>query len=139
MNSQILNWFNQGKIKEVLLGEGEFFIPDHTYRSHHDGLLVIYQLFEWVDSEEKRNIVSGDFYAAIDEFLKNNIKEGFRLILGYCIAKNSKKKLLLDESFLISKTMLMIKEYAGEIVTDEKLRAIVLDIEKYLPQVRACK
>src|SRR5690554_3804502 len=108
MNSQLFNWFDQGKIKEVLLGEEKFFIPNNTYRDNHDSLLVIYQLFEWADSEEKKNIVNREFYEAVDTISKKDIKEGFRLILSYCIAKNSSDNYFLDESNLISKTVLMI-------------------------------
>jgi hypothetical protein len=77
MNAQLLCWFDQGKIKESLLGDGIFFIPSHTYRDSHDSLLVMYALFEWANSENKKFMVNDEFFEAIDTALKKEIKEGF--------------------------------------------------------------
>lgn len=135
INERLFRWFEQGKVKDALLGKGDFFIPDHTYRSHHDSLLIINQLFQWVDSKEKKRLVNKVFYEVVDFLLEENAKEAFRLILTYCIVKNRKDVFLLDELPLIAKTKSMIDANAREITSNDQLRAIVMSIEKYLPQV----
>ena len=65
LNETVVSWLEQGKIREALLGKGDFFLADHTYRSYHDILLVIYVLICW----------------AVDTFKVEETSEKFEKIL----------------------------------------------------------
>ena len=53
MNPYIWGLFDRGFIIPSLHGDGEFFIPNATYRDQHDEALVLRQLVLWADDREK--------------------------------------------------------------------------------------
>lgn len=60
-------WFDEGKIKEAILGEGDYFIMDHTYRSEHDLITVLSTLDTWITTDEKQAQASIAFYDSLNE------------------------------------------------------------------------
>lgn len=134
-NEILFKWFDQGEIVSALLGNGNYFIPDHTYVENHDRLLVIKMLYLWADTRDKRKVVSRDFLNALDQLFKLEEKEAFRLALSYYIVKNSSHIAILDELQLINKVNFFIRQSAQEISKNEDLRAVVLALESYFPTV----
>ena len=53
INYDLFNKFNNNHIVDSIIGKGEFFIADYTYRSHHDSLLVLNQLSIWAKRNNK--------------------------------------------------------------------------------------
>jgi hypothetical protein len=47
MESGIERAISESKISRLILGEGDFFIPNPTYRDKHDQTLVFRELFNW--------------------------------------------------------------------------------------------
>lgn len=68
-NSELFKFFDQGKIKESIIGKRNFFIPGITFREHHDRLLVLRQLSLWAENSKKIEDASLSVESAIDELL----------------------------------------------------------------------
>jgi len=133
INERIFNWFNRGKVQEALLGEGEYFIPDPTYRHEHNSLLVIRQLSKWVDDSSKKAIANDVFLECITDFLSSKrLSSAFGLTLAYFIVKEGGYTLPVNEHKLVSIIKIAINKEAITIVKDEKLRTLAIELEKYL-------
>ena len=65
-NRRILNWFEDGKIREALVGEGPYFLPDYTNRTDHGRSLVFRQLKQWADNGEKQQAAANGVFEAVN-------------------------------------------------------------------------
>ncbi len=85
LNPTIVRWIAKGKIKEALLGESPYFLPDNTFRTDHDVLLVIYVLIRWAFHKNKQLDCANDFTIAIQDISEANIIKGLEILLAYLI------------------------------------------------------
>jgi hypothetical protein len=73
------------------------------------------------------------FGDAIEALFNNGeIKEGFRLILGYVMAEKSEAGSVLSEKFLKKLIQRLMKEYSDLISKDEDIRKVVIQINRYV-------
>ena len=95
VNPTIRRWLDQGHAKEVLLGQGEYFVSDHDYSDEHDRILVGNQLVTWAVPDHARE--AGD---AVNAAVKQLVAEGdveatLDLILSFVLVSED-RKLVLD-------------------------------------------
>jgi len=98
LNTQVVSWIEGGRIREALLGQGEYFISDHTYHSQHDIMLVMYVILNWAEQKRALSSVSesfaGFFQALADKGDWDNLRN---IALAYDItSKDQKIALNLD-------------------------------------------
>ena len=67
LNPQVASWLNAGAMQEALLGQGDFFIADHTYRSEHDLVLVMNTLLHWTKQHDALSQTSDNLTAICQE------------------------------------------------------------------------
>lgn len=135
MNNMIFLWFNNGLLKEALIGKGKFFIRDHTYRDKHDVILIISQMIEWVDEEDIENF--GDIFEnIIIEIINEELFVAVEVLIAFFILKEV-KDILFDFNANNISTVLKnkIKEKSPEIVNNEFLRSRIILLSKYFPEI----
>ena len=91
MNKKIAQWFQDGKFYEAFSGEGDYFVMDHTYRSHHDLILVLSTMIDW--AFEKNEVIScaENFTSAVIRIIKENPAKALSIINGYLLVSTSPK------------------------------------------------
>jgi len=137
LNPRIQKWLDQGYFKEALLGDGKFFIPNHTYYDTHDVILIISQLFLWVEKNKKD--ISNELEKAIIELLNERFRYAIRIIHCFFISKedngNSLSFFNFDCENIKNEIKKAINKHAQEIVEDESLRYRIMEINKYWPGI----
>ena len=142
-NNIIQNWFENGKIKEALLGKGKYLLRDNTW-GRHDTLLVISQLEDWATTRVKKSLAREEFLGAIDSLsAEQKPLSVFRLFYVYFIIKNSRQSVLFfsDETVLINKIKYMVFQHSKDIAENNvrdslgELRSTVIHLAKYVPDI----
>jgi hypothetical protein len=75
-NKRIWSWFDQGNAVSAILGVGDFRIHSHTWRSHHDDLLVLRELCGWADDRDQWPAARAAVAQAISESPTSNAALG---------------------------------------------------------------
>ena len=137
MNRKMWCWFDEGRALDVLVGDGEFFTPDHTWRDHHDTTLVLGQLAHWAETKNKQADSENAFVEALKLFASSNRTiEAFRLVLSYLvILDESDERLLIDMEQVIHILADLAFRQAPLLATDTEIRQTVLDVSTRLPRL----
>ncbi len=97
LNKTVVTWLEQGKIKEALLGENEFFLSDHTYRSYHNLLLIIDVLISWAIDTSRGDEIGWKFEQILFDLSVSDPWKCADVLLAYTIkAKGLKTGLPCD-------------------------------------------
>jgi len=86
LNSTIVSWLDAGKLREALVGEGEFFLMDHTNRDSHDIMCVCYVLIRWASQSEKLQAIAQEFERILLELCVSDPEKVLDILLAYTIA-----------------------------------------------------
>jgi len=136
MDTRILSWLEQGYLLETLLGEGEFFIRDHTW-GDHDYLLVMGTIRQWIKPERVEE-TGNTFLAAIKlHCAHSRIAEAISLYDSYQTAfdKISPLKVRLEEVELAIADG--IRNASHLLARDEVLRNRCLDFLNRYPHLKS--
>jgi len=95
MNERIAKWFQNGDFYQALVGKDGYFVMDHTYRNHHDVLLVIHTMIEWAFNTNNIDSCTANFSAALSRICKEDPLTGLDIINCYLIATEGKRKVKL--------------------------------------------
>lgn len=137
-NKKIWDWFDKEEICQAILGKGDFFIPDPTYREKHDRLLIFRQLIYWANNDKiKRKKAAVFFNSILIELSKTNkINEAADIIWSYFICIDDLgKNLPIDISFMKKKINQMIVAKGKLISEDSELRELIIALEKRIDEV----
>lgn len=134
INTKIQSWFSKGHFKEALLGEGNYKIPDVTYMEKHDRILIIGQLYIFVEQNLPQNI-DNDLEYIIKNLLNTNFADAIDILFCYHIVKQNKNFSLFNTSNLKEDILKAIKNNAVEITTNEELRVKIVELNKYIPGI----
>ena len=136
MNQRIKFWFENGKVVEALCGDGDYFIPDHTYRDQHADLLVVGQLLEWAAQGHAEQAAKGFEATVIKLFKEERFQAALGLLLCYgIIKKDSGKSLAIDESNLESLAEQVVHKNGDRFSKDTSLRNLLLQVISYFPDL----
>lgn len=135
LNDRVQTWFNNGYFKEALLGDNKYRIPDITYRENHDTILIMRQLFIWIDINKKENF-QNQFENIITELIKTRFKDAIDILLAYFIVKKNYKHILDTNLNFISQIVSNeIKNNAYNIAQNELVRNRIVELSKYIPNI----
>lgn len=134
-NPKILKWFDRGKIKEAILGENSFFIPDVTFRERHDILLIFRQLFIWSDKNNKTFEVSKVIEEIICELSsKGNIGNTLDIVWCYLLTKREfNSDIRIDMNMIENELIKLVNKNSQELLENYELKELVLSISDQLP------
>ena len=139
MNPKISKWLDLGAIRESILGQGEYFIQDHTYRSEHDLILVISTIFEWTElSKENLTSASNCIEKLLGEFSENNDIDRFRdLIVSYDItSKDKKTNINIDMSYWAASFATLLLVNLENIQNDSSWKKSIKVMSKRFPELK---
>lgn len=136
MNEKIINWFESGKIKEAFLGQGDFFIPNPTYRDDHDRLLIVHALFDWA-SIKGFNEVSNIFNNFLTDLIKDSVIDAIYILHSFVIVNfEQRQKIMLDYCTIELLLKNFIKNNQKLIANDKGISMRIYNIAEYLPGIR---
>lgn len=137
INPKIWNWFDNEKIDQAILGQGNYFIPSVTYRDQHDRLLIFRQLLEWANNEEKVEKATACFDLILNNLEKSNsLRTALDVVWSYLICENDMgKKLPVNLESVEAKLNRMIIRNGKTISQDSELRKIVMVMSKRMPGI----
>lgn len=78
LNLRIVSWIESGRLAAALIGEGDYFLKDHTWRNQHDRLLLINVLFQWAKTGDLFKRASEALSDALDSLDVDSQKEIIR-------------------------------------------------------------
>jgi len=94
-NLQIRSWFDQDRIAEAILGGEPYFIRAHSWLDSHDRLLVLHQLIDWADDEDKLKQAAAGFRSALVTALADDDAHAiYDILLTYFIVVKEARDLL---------------------------------------------
>jgi hypothetical protein len=136
INQQIWRWFGYGNARDALVGDGDYFLRDHTWGCH-DTLLVLNQLFEWAATDDNRPVSAKAFVEALDFLTSaNRTNDAFRLVLCYILVSEDRHESLpIDMEHVISSLAELARRHADALSKDAQQRALVLDVATRLPRL----
>lgn len=85
LNSQVVAALEQGKLREVMLGEGEYFLPDTTFRDSHNIMMVMFVFLHWIQSDGCRTSMVVAFEELLLGLAVSNPWKCVDLLLSYTI------------------------------------------------------
>ena len=85
LNKFIVAGLEQGRLQELLLGEGEWFLADNTFRKDHDIMLVMFVLLSWVKSISHPQPVVDRFVAELSKLAASNPWNCVDILYAYAI------------------------------------------------------
>lgn len=140
MNPMIERWLDDGKIKETLLGEGDYCLEDYklNWAGGHDVLYAIQQILEWSRLKNKIPEVSREFESVVLELCSSNIALALRILICYDLCKDSKVRLVCDFGSINSKCMEILKQLDCTKYTPEELHTIrssAKSLARYWPSI----
>lgn len=137
-NPKLFSFFDQGKIKETIIGKNSFFIPDITFREHHDRLLVLRQLSSWAEKRQKFQDASLSIESAIDCLLiVGNLYEALDVTWCFLLVSDEGNFFLtIDMDKIQDKLSLAVKRSYNEISIDDELRDLVVLLAEKLPKFK---
>ncbi|WP_300672769.1 hypothetical protein [Desulfoluna sp.] len=138
INKQITKWFDKGNIKEAIIGEKPFFIPDVTYRDKHDRILVLRQLLLWADMNNNGFEVATIIQQTIVDLCSfDKICETLDIVWCFLLIKEDMQiRLPIDMRFIENELVELIKKNVKELSINEELREVVLSLSEKLPDFR---
>lgn len=142
MNKNISKWLDLGAIRESILGQGDYFIQDHIYRSEHDLILVISTIIEWTElSRENLTSASTCVEKLFAEFIENNDIDRFRdLIVSYDItSKDMKKHLNIDMRYWVENFSNVLLVNIEKIQNDASWEKSITVMLKRFPELKIVK
>lgn len=137
-NFKIFDFFNQGKIKEAIIGSKNYFVPDVTYREQHDRLLIIRQLCVWAQENRKIGEASLSIEAVIDElYSMGKIFEILDVIWCFLLVhEESCCALTVDMDKVQDKLSTIVKKNNHLLMADNELRELVVSLSSKLPKFK---
>jgi len=104
LNPKIVRWLEEGHFREALLGEGDFFIEEHTYRVH-DALLVLQESLWWAKLQNRIAETSNEFEQIVLEFCRKDVPRAIDVLFSYRITSGSSRIKLKCDFFLIAQVL----------------------------------
>lgn len=130
LNKQVVGWFESGHMREALFGEGEYFLKDHTYRSSHAFMLVMYVLLHWANQNGSLESTGKQFEALLAAEASRSPEKCFAALVAYAIhGKDSRLKFPVDFSGVVDALS------ATDALSEEKLK----DLSQMLDDLSAIK
>ena len=138
MNRRIWNWFDNAYFHQALCGEGDFFIPEITYRDEHDQTLIVDQLFQWAKGRDRERDAAEALEQVIAEYASSgDIIRASRLVLIYMIVADERGETLgIQREDLASSLATLIARHPETVVSDEGARQLVLSVAARLPELQ---
>ena len=90
LNEKWVRYFETGKIKEAILGEGSFFSPEITYYNQHDIGFVLDQLMKWAESVSKEKEAAQKIEESLPLFFDKKDKK-FAVQAIWCLVVSRRK------------------------------------------------
>ncbi|MEZ5943376.1 MAG: hypothetical protein R3C18_18430 [Planctomycetaceae bacterium] len=99
---KIIDHVKNGRLTQLLIGEGEFFQMNHTYRQHHDVLSILGSLYGWSHANPEFN-----FPDLLEKTLLEVTVRRPEVTLNVMLAhrvmrKHGTKVVAIDERFVLS-------------------------------------
>jgi hypothetical protein len=137
VNPTVWAWFDEGAIEGALMGEGRFFLPEHTYRDH-DRVLVIDQLFDWAKLRHREHDASMTVENLVAQYAaRGEILHAARLILTYLIVEDDRGDTIgVDRQRVAISLAMGIEQHPSLLPTDEATRTIVLALADRMPELK---
>ncbi len=137
-NLRIFEYFKQGKIKDAILGENNFFIPSVTFREQHDRLLVFRQLCIWSETNKKANEASRSVEEIIEElYSQGNLLEMIDVVWCFLLVyEDGQCALSIDMEKMQSYLVSIVKNNSCELSTNDNLRELVIALSTKLPKFK---
>ncbi|MGH7487580.1 MAG: hypothetical protein ACREMY_18550 [bacterium] len=138
LNQQIWRWFDAGEIREALDSEGEFVLPDVTYRDQHDQLLVIDQLFDWAKARSRTSAAAEELQNAIERYASaGDVMRAARAILTYLIVQRDRGETIGVEPTMLARILAAgVERHPAAVVSDESTRKLVLAVAERIPELK---
>jgi hypothetical protein len=141
-NPKVVGWLEHGLMKDAILGEGEYYIANHTYRDEHDVLLVIRTILMWARERSILDSCSKQFQVILVELCKTKVDVFLRTFMAYQMtSKDSKIKLQLDITALADLCQETLRKVNSEIYSRDAV-LLMIDmlnrIAKDHPSFRRC-
>jgi hypothetical protein len=137
MNYELAELFNKGLIKEAIIGKGEFFSPNITWRSHHDYSYILSQLKEWAERNNKLDKLEFYLKDTFMELVKNDDARGIVMVLFFLQSVSEKKVYEIYKTFNFEEISDLIapclNKNSQHLVSDEEARSGIVAICKELP------
>lgn len=138
INKKIFDWFNQGHIKEAIVGEKNYFIQDVTYREHHDRLLIFRQLFMWSDINNKALVAA----RSIEEILltlsfSDKIADALDIFWCFLLTEEEFSNALpIDRGIIEKELVALVQKNTQELSGNYELRELVSALAGKLPNFK---
>ncbi len=92
LNPQIAAWLDAGYMREALLGEGECFLRDPTYRTEHNVLLVMQTILDWAYLNHTENTTAASLRKICTDLADSGKVSQLRdVVLAYDVASRDQK------------------------------------------------
>ncbi|WP_442510678.1 hypothetical protein SH528x_002316 [Novipirellula sp. SH528] len=92
LNRQFARWFDDGRIRDALLGRGDCFVGDSTFRSSHDSLLAMQTLLQWAKDRAIIPEVHDEFCSILADLESRGDYTALRdLLLSYDLSSHDCK------------------------------------------------
>jgi hypothetical protein len=137
-NEKIFQWFDQGHFKSAILGKGAYFIPDVTYRDHHDRLLIFQQLFLWLKDNQTKFQHSEILYDCLVNIIQSeNINDILDVVWCYLLIAEEQHFQLGKETENIELNLAdQVIKHGARIAESSELRELVLTLAEKLPNFK---
>jgi hypothetical protein len=138
MNTQFQTWFAQGKAVEALCGQGDYFMPDVTYRDDHDCGLAVGELLAWARQGHREDAATA-FETALAKLSDTGYFENaLRLLRSYSVLqKEMQASLPINEDILAAVLKPAIRKASDPLSRDESLRNLLLLVRQDFPLLKA--
>lgn len=140
-NNKLNKWFNNGLIKEAILGKDSFFISDYHWIGQHDYSSVLYHLKNWAYPSKSKEATKG-IHDAIDQMVKDDNTSMLIFLIWVILLELEKKDdnkfaqiFNFDPEFLTEKIFPYLNTKSQLFINNEEERRSLLLVCSKLPQL----
>jgi len=136
INQQIWLWFNNGNARDALIGNGDYFLRDHTWGCH-DRVLVINQLFDWATTTNSGSVAAAAFTAALELLTSTErTNDAFDLVHCYIVLSDDRHESLpIDMEHVACSLADAARDHAATLSKDAQQRDLILLVAARLPRL----
>lgn len=132
LNERVVHWLESGEMRQALLGEGEYFLLDHTSRDKHDIILVMYVLICWAHIVKRVKAVGDELTTVLLQLCDVNPKTCADILLTYTIVSQGIHKQLSGNFSLVFHNLDAVISKDSQPVVSRK---IMLELQKNLKKM----
>ena len=132
LNERVVHWLESGEMRQALLGEGNFFLLDHTSRDKHDVVLVMYVLICWAHKVKRVKAVGDELSTVLLQLCDVNPKACADILLTYAIvSRGIHKQLPVDFSLVFHNLEAVNAKDTQPIVSSQ----VMFELQKILKKI----